>query len=174
MHTEVNFILNATNRFDIRKELIGKFLEELPGTGTGNETSKYTYYVEFLQDGNRIFLKRPALFNKGFDFGVHIENMNFGTIRQTSMPTHQNIYDDLAIKRDEDELEFNKLILLINRIYACELIPDSELRELTFTQGHSTEAIVKSIKWLFIEQDVTYWNWSGRSMLYDKLSDLWL
>lgn len=31
---------------------------------------------------------------------------------------------------------------------------------------------MKSLKWLFIEQDVTYWNRSGRTMLYKSLSKL--
>jgi hypothetical protein len=26
--------------------------------------------------------------------------------------------------------------------------------------------IIKTIKWLFIEQDIRYWNYSGRDMLW--------
>jgi len=31
--------------------------------------------------------------------------------------------------------------------------------------------ILLAIKWLFIEQDITYWNWSGRNMLMNSLKD---
>lgn len=32
-----------------------------------------------------------------------------------------------------------------------------------------TEIIILCVKWLFIEQDMTYWNWSDRQMLFDGL-----
>lgn len=34
--------------------------------------------------------------------------------------------------------------------------------------------ILLAIKWLFIEQDITYWNWSGRNMLYNQLIEMGL
>ena len=34
--------------------------------------------------------------------------------------------------------------------------------------------ILLAIKWLFIEQDITYWNWSGRNMLYNHLIEMGL
>lgn len=42
---------------------------------------------------------------------------------------------------------------------------------LHFNVGQPIETILKVVKWLFIEQDVTYWNWSGRSMLYSGLRE---
>jgi hypothetical protein len=34
---------------------------------------------------------------------------------------------------------------------------------------HPIEIIILASKWLFIEQDITYWNWSGRAMLWNEL-----
>lgn len=38
-------------------------------------------------------------------------------------------------------------------------------------QQHPIEIILLALKWLFIEQDFTYWNNSGRFMLYDTLKN---
>lgn len=35
----------------------------------------------------------------------------------------------------------------------------------------SCEEACLAIKWLWIEQDVTYWNFSGRAMLYQSLKE---
>lgn len=66
MSVVINFHLTSTTREGIRRELITEFLKEQPGTGTGENSSRYIYFVETLQDGNRIYLQRPARFNKGF------------------------------------------------------------------------------------------------------------
>ena len=34
---------------------------------------------------------------------------------------------------------------------------------------HPVYIVLLAIKWLFIEQDITYWNWSGRNMLKESL-----
>lgn len=173
MITTKELTINSTDRVGIRKQLINEFLEENPGTGKGALCSVYFYYVETLQNGNRIYLKRPARLNKGFDFEVNVENSNFGIKRRTTMPSHTSIHNDLFAKKSEDPAEFKKLHLIIERIYNCEDVDDIELTELDFKTGHPAELILKSIKWLFIEQDITYWNWSGRDMLHSGLSKLW-
>lgn len=89
------------------------------------------------------------------------------------MPSHRSIHSDLSAKKAESPTEFKKLHLLVKRIYNCEDVSNTELISLHFKSGHSAELILKSIKWLFIEQDITYWNWSGRDMLYSGLSNLW-
>lgn len=34
---------------------------------------------------------------------------------------------------------------------------------------HPIEIILLAIKWLFMEQDCAYWNYSGRAMFFDVL-----
>jgi hypothetical protein len=165
-------LIVAGDRKSIRKAVIGKFLEEEPGLGRGELCSVYRYFVEEIADGRRIFLKRPARLNKGVDFEVNVENTNFGVDRRTTMPSHNAICDDLLHKKQENLEEYKRVKTLIDRLYACEEVLDNEMRELHFGSGHPIELILKSIKWLFIEQDVTYWNWSGRNMLYTGIQNV--
>ena len=51
---------NEGTRNDVRKRVLEVLMEEAPGTGAGELSSKYTYYVETLEDGNRVYLSRPA------------------------------------------------------------------------------------------------------------------
>lgn len=172
MITEIELKLRSNTRIGIRKELTNIFLDEDSGTGTGELSAKYIYYVEKLEDGRRVYLKRPAVLNKGFDFTVHVENTNFGKNRATTIPSHESIIKDLITKKDENLEEFIKVKTTIKRIFDCEIIEDINHRELNFRKGHSIELILKVIKWLFIEQDITYWNWSGRNMLYNSLNNI--
>lgn len=164
--------ISGTNRKDIRHQLINIFLEEEPGTGTGELCSFYNYTVETLADGKKVFLKRPARLNKGFDFEVHVEDINFGTTRWRTMPTHGDIYDDLEEKAEDNPEEFEKVRKLINQAYECSELDDNVMMTLNFDTGHPIEAILKAVKWLFIEQDMTYWNWSGRAMLDSSIKEL--
>jgi hypothetical protein len=156
----------ANNRDLLRKELIGFFLNEMPGTGKGLNTSKYRYIVKRI-NGSEVFLSRPAQFNNGFDFTLNVSGINFNIGgRATTRPTHQNILDDLLSKKTENLPLYNNLLVEITNIYNC-LAPTTV--NFPFTSGYSTEIILECIKWLFAEQDVTYWNYSGRAMFYDGI-----
>lgn len=159
------------NRKQIREAVIKKFLKEEPGTGTGENCSKYRYDVEEISDGSKVYLRRPAPLNKGVDFEVHVENVWFKKRGRVHMPSHSDIIHDLIDKKNYNFDEYGKVITIINKLYNCELVKEEEFRNINFDLGHSIEVILKSIKWLFIEQDVTYWNWSGRAMLYSKLKE---
>lgn len=170
-NTRKQLNINGSNRAEIRRQIITEFLNEIPGKGKGELCSKYIYEVECLNDGTKILLKRPASLNKGVDFTVHVENAVFRNRGMIDMPSHQNIFDDLTAKKSSNPKQYEKVKILIKRIYSCEHIDAEEVRYLSFKGGHSIEAILMSIKWLFIEQDVTYWNWSGRNMLYSGLKE---
>lgn len=160
------------NRKELRKSLVSEFLDEEPGTGTKDKTSKYKYIVEELENGDKIYLKRPAPLNKGFDFEVHAENVKFKDKgSRKSMPSHQNIIDDLIQKKCENNEKYVHVANVINKIYLCEEVSEDEYKSINFSSAVSIECILKLIKWLFIEQDVTYWNWSGREMLYNSLKE---
>ena len=177
MATNITLNITATNKASYREQLIKEFLKELPGTTIS--ATEYYYFVETLQNNNRIYLKRPTALNKGVDFEVRVENTQFrygkhGNIISTgNRPSHDDITNDLINKKAENPTEFSRLKGLLDKTFACEQINDSEYFQFSFTSGHSIEVIFKSLKWLFIEQDITYWNRSGRSMLYDKLCNIW-
>ena len=75
MATNITLNITATNKTSYRKQLIEEFLNEQPGTI--NSVTEYYYFVETLQNNNRIYLKRPTALNKGVDFEVRIENTQF-------------------------------------------------------------------------------------------------
>ncbi len=156
----------SNDRAALRKELIGHFLDESPGTGKGDECSKYEYTM-FEEGDLKVFLKRPAQFNNGFDFTIHVAGINFNPNgRKTSRPTHDNILFDLAKKKEENPAEYEKLRSEINKVYICQPYNVSGLK---FNSGLPVATLVEVIRWLFAEQDVTYWNYSGRSMFYNGL-----
>ena len=68
---------NAGTRNEVRTRVLKEFWKEKPGTGKGNTATHYTYYVEKLLDGKRIFLTRPGFLNKQFDFVINVEGINF-------------------------------------------------------------------------------------------------
>ncbi|MFY0644231.1 MAG: DNA adenine methylase [Bacteroidia bacterium] len=159
----------SSKRSKFRKEIIKIFLKEVPGTGKGILASRYKYIVKKLKDGRKVFLSRPAIFNNGFDFTVNVSKTNFnsGTSKKSSKkPTHQNIINDLILKKQENTLEYNLLFKQITRVFNCKKPTKTTF---SFTSGHPTDLILECLVWLFLEQDVTYWNYSGRHMLFDHL-----
>ncbi|HPN94524.1 MAG: hypothetical protein BWY28_01356 [bacterium ADurb.Bin236] len=171
MTTTINLRLTQTDRNDIRKYLIGEFLDETPGTGTGTNASKYIYVVENLSDEKRIELRRPAYLNNGMDFQVHVPDVIFNVRSNRNMPNHASIIVDLEEKQRQNSEMFNHVKALIDRIYNCEIISASDCNHIQYSCGHNIDVIMMSIKWLFIEQDVTYWNYSGRTKLYNALRE---
>lgn len=177
MLTITNLTISASTREEYRKKLITHFLNE--AHGTSKEASQYRYIVQTLSDGNKVYLQRPTNLNKGFDFEVRVTNVQFhlgkhGDVISTgNRPSHNDIFVDLREKKKGDADLFRNLFPLINKVYNCEDITLNEIKQFDFKSGISTETILYVIKWLFIEQDVTYWNWSGRAMLYRGLSEIW-
>ncbi len=64
---------------------------------------------------------------------------------------------------------------LVN-IYNCQPYVQNSVQGLFFTDydgaNHPIEIILLAVKWLFIEQDIRYWNWSGRDMLWSGIKDI--
>jgi hypothetical protein len=173
---EIVLNLKGQNRKEIRNNLILEFLKEAPGTD--GETSRYFYYVEKTKENIDIYLKRPARLNKGMDFEVHAEDFLFtnvsdsGRVSRATRPSHSAILNDLRIKKKESPSQYKSVQLLIERLYNCNSIEQKEYINIGFKKGYHIELVLKIIKWLFIEQDVTYWNWSGRQMFYSKLKEI--
>lgn len=169
-----DYTLPIGNRIQKRQALITCFLSENAGTGRGNEASRYQYNVETY--GNYgIFLKRPTQLNKGFDFTVNIEGMYFKKSRRYSNPSHQDIFDALSCCRNECPHEYDTVKEAIIDIYECNDIELSHIhayfRDYEGTK-HPIQIILLAIKWLFMEQDCAYWNYSGRRMLFEGLTEL--
>ena len=161
-----------------RKALISLFLEEEAGSGCGENASRYQYEVE-AYEAYGIYLKRPTQLNKGFDFTVNIRGLFFKKNRRYSNPGHQDIISALEqCKLQLPAHEYKKISDTITELYQCR--EPSSFCEITAQfqdyagQSHPIQIILLAIKWLFMEQDCAYWNYSGRNMLYQKLLEIGL
>lgn len=174
MHEQTIEISNGEGRTALRKKLVNIFLQEKAGTGTEEKTSRYKYYVETLATGNRIYLQSPANFNKGVDFLICVENFNYalGKGRKRNYPKHDDILNDLRKKKEENIEMYRKLLDLMNQVFTCHEIAESQWKDIQFYSGLSAEHILKVLKWMFIEQDITYWNYSGRQKLWNYIQEI--
>jgi hypothetical protein len=162
------------NRNNLRKLVIDEFIKERAGQGNKEKTSKYKYYVEELSSGNRVYLTRPVPLNKGFDFIIHVENHKF--LNKKDNPRHDDIGDDLRLKKTKNPQAYKKLLLAMQEVFECRDPDDiyhKYQKELGVANwGLSSELILKVVKWFFIEQDIRYWNWSGRNMFMQGITDI--
>ncbi|MCQ2087083.1 MAG: hypothetical protein MJZ37_03315 [Bacilli bacterium] len=171
----LNKTLSSTTRATIRDEVINWFLAENPGTGTGALASKVHYTVDSY-NGISIELHRPATLNKGFDFTVHVNGMFFKKNKRHTDPSHNDIFLALSDCRNQNTKHYDsKIKPILLDIFNCQNVNFSSTSLGHFTDYSGTqrpiEIIILCVKWLFIEQDMTYWNWSGRQMLFDGLKN---
>lgn len=163
-----HFFSNEGTRNEVRMRVVNKLSDELPGTGSGGGASRYIYYVETLHSGDRVYLQRPANLHNGFDFLVCVEKANYAAPgeRRRNYPKHEDIGSDLELKKKQDSAMYRNLYVLLRKVYECHDVSDAEMNGVHFNCGLPVDHILKAIKWLFIEQDIRYWNYSGRNMTW--------
>lgn len=148
-------------------------MNENPDTGTDDNASCYRYEVDSY--GNYgIFLKRPTQLNKGFDFTVNVRGMYFKKNRRYTNPSHNDIFEALVCCKKECPNEYYDVRKAIIAIYECNNMDLSHINAYFFDfedTSHPIQIILLAIKWLFMEQDCAYWNYSGRKMLFDALTE---
>ena len=153
----IDYSLPIGDRISMRKNLIQTFLCENPGTGN-----------------DQIFLKRPTQLNKGFDFTVNINGLFFKKNRRYSNPSHQDIIDALTDCKINFPHVYPSIAQNLQQIYHCipiSLVPTGATFRDYAGNKHPIEIILLAVKWLFMEQDCAYWNYSGRAMFYDVLQE---
>ena len=167
----LDFELPFGDRASKRCALIEFSLAELPGTGRNENASRYQYNVD-AYNNYYIFLKRPTQLNKGFDFTVNISGLYFKKNRRYRNPSHQDIYDALSCCKKQFPNEYTKVMSAITEIYNCNDVDIADV-QATFSDhegnAHPIQIIILAIKWLFMEQDCAYWNYSGREMFYGHI-----
>jgi hypothetical protein len=162
----VEWTLNERDRVSQRRGLAEKWLEE-------DEYTNYRYNVEMCSDGERVYLLRPTWLNKGFDFQVNLEGFN--SVTRTSrkgptkeMPSHKDVVHDLADKVSAAPAAASFLFSAICDVYDCrevaQILGDRPMLA-GLSVGLTAEKLLLILKWLFIEQDLTYWLQTGRNML---------
>jgi hypothetical protein len=85
---------------------------------------------------------------------------------KTFLSMRKDIEKDLELKKAENPEEYAKLYDVLKKVFECHDVADEELDDIVFETGYPVDHIVKATKWLFIEQDIRYWNYSGRGMTW--------
>ncbi|SMC08862.1 hypothetical protein [Nitratiruptor tergarcus] len=163
----LNYFSNIGTRNEVRARVIKKFMEEEPGTGSGKKASRYKYRVAKLQNGNEVILRRPANLKNGFDFLITVTNTNFNPSGQyRDYPKHDDVIEDLQRKKESNPELYNLFKEQIVKIFECKIeVENIDFGKFDFRVGYDVDLILHCLKWFFIEQDIRYWNYSGRDML---------
>ena len=165
----IEWTLSGTDRRTLRRAIAEKLSDE-------NAYTNYRYNVEHCQSGKRVYLLRPAWLNKGFDFQVNVEGLvkvvkpGKGTTRE--MPSHADLTHDLRSKLTERPNDGATLLEAVGAVYDCGDPADivGRVPSLTaFKTGWPVDQLLYIIKWLMIEQDVTYWLYTGRDKLMSSI-----
>jgi len=174
-------IKGSMTRHEIVQKVVNTFINtehEQRGRGV-----KFWYPVEQLPSSlqllsedkeNRLFIFRPGGLQKwNFDFKVNVTpELGLGK------GTHAAIASDLSNKKQENPQEFEKLIDAIEGIYSgLENDVDKVLAkypnlQASFQTGAQVEIFLKVLKWMFIMEDIVYWNYDGRAKLYNFLKEV--
>lgn len=146
----------------LRKRLLLHFANEHPGTGKQEKTSRYRYIVDVLSDGTVISITRPGR-RSGVDFRIEVSGYRFGN--RTTSPRYDDIYRDLMEKKAANEKLYDRLLVFIDAVYKCEDIQAKKLERVSVKYsaiGYPVEMLLSVIKLFLIEQDMNFWNLSGR------------
>ncbi len=160
----------------LRKLVVIILFEETAGSGGGDKASKYEYIVENTAVGD-VFLTRPAYNYKGFDFVINLRNWTFSNGK--SNPKHDDVISDIRLKMERMGVpEFLELKSAIEEVFKCGE-PDHILERYPALNGYNpadgelpVDALLKILKWMFIEQDIRDWNYSGRNMLMNGIEEV--
>ena len=164
------FLLNIDN-YDNPTAIRDFLLETMKNE---KQKTQYRYFVETLENGNRIYFERPGRLNKGCDLVIFIENHLLFKNKNDKPPKHNFLINDLELKKQTlSSKQWNILTHAINDIYECKQfsVAYEKTKELPI-HGENFELILKLTRWFFIEQDITYWARSGREMLYEKIKSI--
>jgi hypothetical protein len=159
-----NLKIVDSTRVEQRRMVLDAWLDE-------EENSRYRYDVETCVNGRKVYLLRPTWLNKGLDFQINLEGFKS---KSQEAPKHADLLGDLEDKSHESPEKYKQLRKAIDEVYGCTE-PDEALKKypnLHFKSGLPVDAVLKLLKWLFIEQDLTYWNNSGRRMFMNAIKDL--
>jgi hypothetical protein len=151
----------------IVKKVVNTFIKteyQRKGKGIG-----FHYPVEKLPKGETLCIARPGR-KKNFDFKVDVvPDHGFGD------GTHKEIAADLKRKRKENKRKFEMLLAAITEIYNCVesdvdvLLKKHRGLKKSFRTGGPAGSLLKILKWMFIMEDIIYWDNEGRAFLFNAL-----
>lgn len=166
--TKIDWHLEEGSREKFREAVLIKWAEE--ECGSADAYQRYRYNVETFPNGGCVYLHRPAFKNKGCDFVVNCDPLiprDDG--KKYKNPRHQDLSRELRLIAEELADGHKRILAAVDAVWRCEnvtevcdfLCKNIENQDLAIR----SERALKVAKWLFIEQDITDWNTSGRGML---------
>lgn len=170
--TTINWRMDETSRVEQRVAVLLKWSEEESG-GVGIK-QRYRYNVETFSGDGIVYLHRPAFLNKGCDFTVHCTPLiSRDDGKKFTNPRHQDLVREILHISVQSPTLKTEMLRSINDVYECknvnlvsaEVCSKFHDRELS----DRFERVLKVLKWLYIEQDITDWNTSGRAMLMNSI-----
>lgn len=172
--TVIEWQLLEETREGLRVAVLMKWAEE--ECGNANAFQRYRYNVEQLPNGGLVYLHRPAFKNKGCDFVVNCDpGIPRDDGRKHKNPRHVDLIGELKLISEQITNGCTWVLAAVDAVWRCEdvtktcasLCKKIDNPDLAFR----AERALKVAKWLFIEQDITDWNTSGRDMLMDGIRD---
>lgn len=172
-------IKGSLTRHEIVQKVINIFINtEYQQRGKGVQfwypVEQLSVNIQLLPENNQLFIFRPGGLRKwNFDFKVNV-TPDLGLRKGT----HEEIALDLRNKKRENPRKFIKLLEAITEIYNCsENDVDQVLKKYPdmpalFQTGAKVEVFLKVLKWMFIMEDIVYWNYEGRAKLYNYLKEI--
>jgi hypothetical protein len=164
--TKIN-IKGRLSRHEIVKKVVNTFIDsEYKDKGKG---VVFRYPVEDLSIGKTLYIIRPGL-KWNFDFRVEVTpEFNLGK------GTHEEIAADLRNKQSENPGKFKELLQSLAEVYNCSendvdcVLGKYPNLQTAFKTGAKIDVVLKVLKWMFIMEDIIYWNYEGRAKLYNFL-----
>lgn len=158
-------IKGSLARHEIVKKVVNAFIKtEYRKKGKG---VVFRYLVENLPDEQGLYIARPG-HKKNFDFKVDV-----ATSYGLGSGSHKEIALDLREKKLKNPRKFKKLWQTVAEIYHCKesdvnvILEKHRGLKSPFKSGAKHELLLKVIKWLFIMEDIVYWDNEGRSFLFN-------
>src|SRR5436309_3805828 len=119
-----------------------------------------------MSGGRWVYLLGPAGVSKGCDLRVFCEGWGRYKNGNDRPPSHKTLLQGLRTVIRRHPRQRDSLLRAIHLVWECKS-PSGYLRRLG--RAHpcrlNVERILGVAKWLFIEQNITYWATSGRAML---------
>ncbi|MFZ3383453.1 MAG: hypothetical protein WA144_05970 [Candidatus Methanoperedens sp.] len=153
-----------TEKLRIKNALREEFRKKLVEIPSGS------YNVEVLSDGRNVCITKPG-YKGDDDFIVWILIESDNELWRIS---HEEIFDDLKNKMDQNSNETKKVILALKRVHAGEE-PEEVLSEYPqlgeSLDGYATDLILKVYKWIWGQEDCNYPNGEGRNMSMNAIME---
>jgi hypothetical protein len=170
--TIIEWRLLEDTRETLRTAVLTKWAEE--SCGSADAFQRYRYNVEELPNNGSIYLHRPAFRNKGCDFIVNCEPaIPREDGKRYKNPRHQDLTRELLWLSEQLTNGKARILLAVQSVWNCENVSTVSSTLCNTIENPDVafraERALKVAKWLFIEQDITDWNTSGRAMFMNKI-----